>query len=177
METKKKFKFIKQFQNWFFKICNKEWFVIDSESHGNYLHENPIKFLTNSIESRLCYYSDAYILVIGDIVVKNANNANLAAAARVAFKNFAPSKNCTSEINYTFVDEADYINIAIPMYNFSEHSDNYSYLWQFKRDEIVNNANVTVANSSSFKYKSNFVGNADNNGDLTGAKIAVPLNI
>ena len=40
----------------------------------------------------------------------------------MAFKNFAPSKNCTSEINYTFVDEADYINIAIPMYNFSEYT-------------------------------------------------------
>ena len=63
------------------------------------------------------------------------------------------------------------------MYNFSEYSENYSYLWQFKRDEIVNNANVTVANSSSFKYKSNFVGNTDNNGDVTGVKIAVPLNI
>ena len=60
-----------------------------------------------------------------------------------------------------------------------EYSDNYSdtseSLWQFERDEIADNANVTVANSSSFKYKSNFVGNTDSNGYLNGVKIAVPL--
>ena len=56
-----------------------------------------------------------------------------------------------TEINDTFVDEAYYINIAMSMYNLIVYSDNYSdtsgSLWQFKRDEIANNANVTVANS------------------------------
>ena len=50
------------------------------------------------------------------------------------------------------------------MYNLIEYSDNYSdtsgSLWKFKRDERnMNNgnpANVTTANSSSFKYKSIF---------------------
>ena len=50
--------------------------------------------------------------------------------------------------------------------NLIEYSDNYSdtlgSLWQFKRDEIINSEDVTVANSSSFKYKSNFGGNANN---------------
>ena len=35
----------------------------------------------------------------------------------------------------------------MPMYNLIEHSDNYSgtsgRLWDFKRDQTVNNANVT----------------------------------
>ena len=56
-----------------------------------------------------------------------------------------------TEIIDTFVDEAYYINIAMSMYNLIVYSDNYSdtsgSLWQFKRDEIANNANVTVANS------------------------------
>ena len=129
--------------------------------------------LTNSIRSSLCDYSDAYILLTGDIAVKNTNNANLAAAAKVAFKNNAPFKNCRAEINDTFADEADYINIAMAMYDLNEYSDDYSdtsgSFWQVKRDEIVNNANVTVANSSTFKYKSNFIGNTDNN----SVKIAV----
>ena len=129
--------------------------------------------LTNSIRSSLCDYSDAYILLTGDIAVKNTNNANLAAAAKVAFKNNAPFKNCRTEINDTFADEADYINIAMAMYDLNEYSDDYSdtsgSFWQVKRDEIVNNANVTVANSSTFKYKSNFIGNTDNN----SVKIAV----
>ena len=60
-----------------------------------------------------------------------------------------------------------------------EYSDNYSdtseSLWQFERDEIADNANVTVANSSSLKYKSSFVGNTDNYGVLNGIKVAVSL--
>ena len=56
-------------------------YVIDSETAANsYSHENPIKFLTNSIESSICDYSDAYIFATGDVVVKNDNNADLAAA-------------------------------------------------------------------------------------------------
>ena len=68
-----------------------------------------------------------------------------------------------SEINETFIDEAEYINIAMPMYNLIEYSDNYSdtsgSLWQFKRDGIAGDANLTIDadhipnNSSSYKYK------------------------
>ena len=62
-------KFIKWHWQWKFKICNKKWYVIDSESKGNYSHNDPIKFLTSSLESNLCDYSDAYILVTGNITV------------------------------------------------------------------------------------------------------------
>ena len=51
------------------KFTTKRWYVIDSESKGNYSHPDPIKFLTKSIESSLCDYSDAYILVTGNITV------------------------------------------------------------------------------------------------------------
>ena len=118
-------------------------------------------------------------MVTGDIAVKNANNANLAAVVKVAFKNCAPFKKCRTKISDTFVDEADFINIAIPMYNLIEYSDNYSdtsgSLWQFKRDEIEDNANVTIANSSPFNYKSKFVGDTNNTEDLKDVKIVVPL--
>ena len=53
----------------------------------------------------------------------------------------------------------------MPMYNLIDYSDNYSEtsgnLWNFKRDEIIGNINVTNNNSSSFKYKSNHIGNID----------------
>ena len=52
------------------KFATKKWYVIDSESKGNYSHENPIKFLTSSLESSLCDYSDAYILVTGKLVLQ-----------------------------------------------------------------------------------------------------------
>ena len=51
---------------------------------GGYSQENPIKFLTSSIESSLCDYSDAYVLVTGNIAVAGADNNT-----KVAFKNYA----------------------------------------------------------------------------------------
>ena len=66
------------------------------------------------------------------------------------------------------------------MYNLIEYSDNYSdtsgSLLQFKRDEIINNADVTNNNDApSIKYKANLIGNTENNGRKNGVKIAVPL--
>ena len=70
----------------------------------------------------------------------------------------------------------------MPMYNLIEYSDNYSdtpgRLWQFKRDEIIGNINLTNNNYSSFKYKSNLIGNTDEDGanrKKENVKIAVPL--
>ena len=157
------------------KFATKKEYVIDSNSEGNYSPKNPIKFLTSSLESSLCDYSDAYILVTGNINVTGGDNNT-----KVAFKNCAPFKDCRTEINDTFVDYADFINITMPMYNLIEYSDNYSdtsgSLWQFKRDEIINNADVTNDNNApSFKYKANLIGNTENNGTKNGVKIAVPL--
>ena len=49
------------------------------------------------------------------------------------------------------------------MCNLIEYNDNYSdssgKLWHLKRDKIATNANVCNANSSSFKYKWNLIGN------------------
>ena len=68
----------------------------------------------------------------------------------------------------------------MPMYNLIEYSDNYSdtsgSLWNFKRDEIINNADVTNDNNSpSFKYKASIIGNTENNGIKNRVKIDVPL--
>ena len=75
----------------------------------------------------------------------------------------------------------------MPMYNLIEYSDNYSdtsgSLWQFKRDEqpINNNGafiDITAENSSSFKYKSNLIGDTDADGanrKNEGINIAAPL--
>ena len=47
------------------------------KSKGNYSHENPITFLTESLQSSLCDYSDAYILLTGNITVEGADNKKL----------------------------------------------------------------------------------------------------
>ena len=68
------------------------------------------------------------------------------------------------------------------MYNLIEYSDNYSdtsgSLWNFKRDEIEGDVDLTINNASSFKYKANLIGNtvADGaNRENKNVKIAVPL--
>ena len=151
-----------------------KWYVLGSELKVNYSQGNPIKFLTNSLESSLCDYSDAYILVTGNIAVVGVDDD-----AKVAFKNRSPFRECRTEINGTFIDEAEHVNIAMPTYNLIEYSDNYSdasgSLWQFKRDEIEGNVDLSVDdnhipnNSSSYKYKSSFIT------DRNDVKIAVPL--
>ena len=62
------------------------------------------------------------------------------------------------QINDLFVDEANHVYIAMPLYNLIEYSDNYSdtsgSLWQFKRDEVpANNADEATNDSKSFRYK------------------------
>ena len=185
METQKIVNLLNGSDNENSKFATKKWCFIDSESKGVYSHENPFKFLTSSLESSLCDYSDAYILVTGNITVKRRNAADtadiaLGAITQVAFKNCAPFKKCLTEIDGTLVGEANFINITMPMYNLIEYRNNYSdtsgNLWGFKRDEIDNNADVTNDdNAPSFKYKASNIGNTENNGTKNGIKIAVPL--
>ena len=80
------------------------------------------------------------------------------------------------------VNNADNLDIVMLMYNLIEYySDTSGSLWQFKRDEQNmnngNSANVTKADSSSFKYKSSFFETLedDDNGVFKNVKIAVPL--
>ena len=150
---------------------------------GN-LKEDKAEDKTENIKSSLCDYSDAFILVTGDITVSADDDTD------VPFKNCAPFSTCKTEINDVFINDANQIYIALPMYNFIEYSDNYSdtsgSLWQFERDEPpANNADFTATNSESFKYKAALVGKttdhtgtaADNNlcSFVKNTKIVVPL--
>ena len=42
---------------------------------------------------------------------------------KIIFKNCAPFTNCRSKINNTQIDNAEYIDIVMPMYNLIEYSD------------------------------------------------------
>ena len=97
---------------------------------------------------------------------------------QVVFKNCAPFEKCRTEINETFIDEADFINITMPMYTLMEYSVNYSStsgsFWHFGRYEIINNADVTNDDDApSFKHKASLTGNTEANGTKYGVKIAV----
>ena len=69
METQKIVNLISGSDNKNSKFTTKKWYIIDSEAKGNYSTDEEIKFLTRSIKSSLCDYSDAYVLVTGNINV------------------------------------------------------------------------------------------------------------
>ena len=97
-------------------LLQKKWYVIDSQTtKGKYKQGDTIKFETKTIKSSLCDYSDAFILVAGKITVNANKNTD------VAFKNCASFSTCTTKINDVFVDKANHIYIAMPMYNLIEY--------------------------------------------------------
>ena len=130
------------------------------------------------IRSSLCDYSDACILVKGTITVPNTaaagaavNNTN----KKVIFKNCAPFTDCIAEINNAQVDDAQKIDVVMPMYNLIEYSDAYSNtsgsLWQYYRDEPALDANGGIIdfpanenNSVSFKFKQQITEQTGNGG-------------
>ena len=110
------------------KFRTKNWVEINDESRGTYNTNSKIRFKTSMLRSNLFDYSDAYILVKGTITVASTGTAAASnnADRKVIFKNCASFSSCISRINNTQIDDAQYIDIVILMYNLIEYSDNYS---------------------------------------------------
>ena len=131
---------------------------------------------------------NAYILVKGTITVLNTaiadtavNNTN----KNVVFKNGAPFNNYITEISNIEVDDAQDIDIVMPMYSLVIYSDaclkTSGSLWQYYRDETAldNNNNIidfpaNNNNSTSFKLKEQITRQKEK-GDTKDVEIMVPL--
>ena len=104
------------------------------------------------LRSHLCDYSDAYIVVKGTITIVRPNGAKR--NKEVIFKNNAPFINCISKINGVKIDNAEDLDVVMPMYNLRKYSKNYrktaGSLWNYYRDEPNN---PLSSNSESFKYR------------------------
>ena len=140
------------------KFRTKNWVEINDESRAIYNVNSQIKIKTTMLKYSLCDYSYIYILVKGRITITEAGDdaAERQADERdkgAAFKNCAPFTNCISEINNTQIDNAKDTDIAMPMYDWIEYSDNYvktsGSLWQYYRDDPKN----ALTDYESFKYK------------------------
>ena len=111
------------------KFRARKWVEINDEITGAYLPNKQIIFKTAMLRSSLYDYSDAYILVKGNISVNNTAGAGAAANntdKKVLLKNYAPLTRCIRKINSTQIDNAEYIDIVMPLYNLIEYTDNYS---------------------------------------------------
>ena len=94
----------------------------------------------------------------------------------VIFKNCVPIINCKSEINNTEIDNTKDINIAMPMYNLIEYSDNYAKtcgsLLQYNRDKPDDD---DLEDSESFEFKVKITGNTPADGNTRDVEIMAPL--
>ena len=158
METQKIVNLLGVASNKSSKYPTRKWYVINDQNNTDYGEGNEdsttIKFEIKVIKPNLCDYADTYILATGNITTTGGD-----ANTRVAFTNCAPFTKCLTHINDEPVDNADNLDIIMPLYNLIEYIDNYSdtagSLWLFKRDEQNmyngNPANFATDDSTSFK--------------------------
>ena len=116
------------------------------------------KHNTEVLKSKLCDYN-VYILVRGNITVVAVQ------ATQVTFKNCAPFTKCFTKIDGTTIDDAEDLDLVIPMYNLLESSLNYFdktlSFWFSSKDEAQDfDAHiVNVNNLKWFKYKAKLLVN------------------
>ena len=157
METQKIVNSLADADNESSKFATRKWYFINDQKNTDYGEGKEsgttVKFETKVIKSNLWDYSDVYVLVTGNITATDGN-----ANTRVAFKNCAPFTKCITHINA-------------------------GSLWPFERDEspLTNDGNpdnVSVNNSTYFKYKSSLIGEStaanNNNRVFKNVEIAVP---
>ena len=155
------------------RFFTKKWIEVYDQSEGNYSVNKEIRIKTSLLRSDLCDYSDAYIVVKGNIIVDkktftandfeasnntaaiatatNAANDNEFGEKKLIFKNNAPFVNCTSKINGIKIDDAEDLDVVMPMYNLLEFSKNYrkttDSLWNYYRDEPNGGLNNAITYS------------------------------
>ena len=111
-------------------FITKKWIEVHDHSgdaKDRYKPSKPIRFKTSMLRSNLCDYSDAYIVVLGDITPKKAPNTNFVNIRNrfLAFQNNVLFTNCISKINNILTDNAEDLVVVIPTNNLIEYSKYY----------------------------------------------------
>ena len=96
------------------------------------------------LRSDLCDLSDAYIAMKGTITVTGTTSRSRKNRP-LAFKNNAPFISCISKIDNTPIDNAEDLDVAMPMYNLIKYGRNYrkttGSLWNYHVDELTDDTN------------------------------------
>ena len=145
--------------------------LLENMLSNTYNENKSIRFKTPMLRSDLCDYADAYILVSGTITVVG-NQPRDRQNKPVILKNNAPFVLCITRINGELIEDADDLDIVMPMYNLLEYSKNYrktiGSLYNHYRDELNDDANLNnfannnVVSSNSFQYKNKIIDNTYN---------------
>ena len=144
------------------KFITKKWIEVRDQS-GNaedrYKPSKQIRFKTSMLRSDLCDYSDAYIVVKGDITLTKTNGRGIIDIRNrfLAFKNNAPLTNCVSKIYNVLIDNAEDLDVVMSMCNLLE------YIKDEPNNPPAANYNADpITHFESFKYKSSITGKTSN---------------
>ena len=120
---------------------------IFDQSNGTYNLNKDIRFKTPQIRDDLRDFNDAYIVVTGNITATNPGNNINYYDRKVALKNSAPFFNCILKINNQLIEDAQDLDIVMPMYNLLYYSKNFrkttGSFWNYYPD--MPNSEYTVA--------------------------------
>ena len=124
------------------RFVTKKWIEVYDQSEKNYNPNKEIRIKTSMLRSDLCNFCDAYIVVKGNFIVDkkafttndfnalnnteanatatNNENNNVFGEKKLVFKNNIPFINCISKINVVQFDNAEDLDVVMPMYNLLE---------------------------------------------------------
>ena len=146
------------------RFITKKWVEVHDQSNKMYSINKQTRFKTLILQSDLCGYSDPCIVFKGTVTVEGADNRDRKNRS-LAFKNNAPFISGISKINNVLIDNAEALDIVMPMSNLIEYSKNYEKttgsLWNYYRDIPTD----PVTNSESFKCKASITGKTPDNDD------------
>ena len=130
------------------RFVTEKWVEVYDQSEKNYNPNKEMRLKTSMLRSDLCDFNDAHIVVKGNYTVNkkiftaddfeapnntaanatatnNANN-NAFSEEKLIFKNNALFINFISKINGVKIDNAEDLDVLMPMYNLLENSKNAS---------------------------------------------------
>ena len=150
------------------RFITKKWIEVHHQSGGSYNTSKQIRFKTS--KHPVC------VITISNILETSRGDNNRDRKNRdFVLKNDAPFISCISKISSILIENAEDVDVVMPVYNLLEYSKNYSKtsgsLWNYYKDELTNEEpddngpNKNVINSKSFKYKTSITGSTYNVND------------
>ena len=104
------------------RFITKKWIDVHDQSgsaEDRYKPSKQIRFKKSMWRSDLCDYSDSYNVIKGDITLPNTYDSGFIDVRNrfLAFKNNAPFTDCISKMNGLSIDNAQNLDVVMPMYN------------------------------------------------------------
>ena len=130
-----------------------KYIEIFDQSNGTYNKNKDISFKSNQLRKDLCDFNDAYIVVTGKATATDPdpNSDNVNYDRTIAFKNSAPCFNCVLKTNNQLAEDAQDLDVVMPMYNLLYYFKNFrkttGSFWNYYPDipgsEYVGNNKIT----------------------------------